>query len=72
MTSREFLSRLGMPIIIATAAFLAGVAFTKLGDGIADGFQRTALWIQLVACVVGVVLLLYVLSRIDSSRTTNT
>jgi len=70
MNHQQLRRRVAVPAIIAVAAFTAGVAFAKLDSGGLDWFQSTVLWIQLVASLVGVVLLLYVLGRIDPTRPT--
>jgi hypothetical protein len=59
------LRRIGIPILIALGAFLAGAGFGKLDNATLDSFQRTALWIQVVASSIGVIFLLSVLSLIE-------
>jgi hypothetical protein len=62
------LRRIGIPILISLGALLAGVGFGKLDSAALDSVQRTALWIQIVACCIGVIFLIGVMSRIEARQ----
>jgi hypothetical protein len=60
--------RIGIPILIALGAFLAGAGFGKLDNAALDSVRRIALWIQVVASGVGVIFLISFVCLIETRQ----